>query len=318
MNNGNGKKTKVLITGGAGYIGSVLSRVLLEKGYSVTVLDSFMYGQTSLLDCCAYDDFEIVRGDCRDERLLKDLIKDKDVLIPLAALVGAPLCDRDTIAAKTTNVDAVKLLCDFASKSQRILYPNTNSGYGIGENGKHCTEESPLKPITLYGETKCAAENIVLEKGNSLTFRLATVFGVSPRMRLDLLVNDFVFRAVNDKAVVIFEGHFKRNYIHVRDVTKAFIHAIENFETMKGKSYNVGLDDANLSKLELCRLIQKMIPQFTFLEAPIGEDPDKRDYIVSNARILASGYLPEWTLERGIRELIKCYRILRKTTYANV
>ena len=223
---------KILITGGAGYIGSVLTPILLAKGYEVTVLDSFMFGQNSLADCCQYDKFHVVRGDCRDESLIKKLLKDSDVIIPLAALVGAPLCSRDNIGTRTINYEAVQLICDLASKQQRILMPVTNSGYGIGEAGKFCTEESPLRPISLYGTTKVDAERAVLERENSITFRLATVFGMSPRMRVDLLVNDFVYRAFYDRAVVIFEGHFKRNYIHIRDVAKVFIHGIENFERM--------------------------------------------------------------------------------------
>ncbi len=309
---------KILITGGAGYIGSILTPTLLAQGYEVTVLDSFMFGQNSLADCCQYDTFNVVRGDCRNEALIKELLKDADVIIPLAALVGAPLCSRDEMGTRTINYEAVQMICDLASPQQRILMPVTNSGYGIGEAGKFCTEESPLRPISLYGTTKVDAEKAVLERENSMTFRLATVFGMSPRMRVDLLVNDFVYRAFYDRAVVIFEGHFKRNYIHIRDVAKVFVHGIENFETMKGKPYNVGLEDANLSKLELCAEIKKYLPKFVYLEAPIGEDPDKRDYIVSNARILKTGFEPEWPLSRGIRELIKGYTILRNSVYSNV
>jgi nucleoside-diphosphate-sugar epimerase len=210
------------------------------------------------------------------------------------------------------------MLCRLASPAQWILMPVTNSGYGIGEKGKLCTEDSPLRPISLYGVTKVKAEEKVLARRNGISFRLATVFGVSPRMRVDLLVNDFVHRAVTDRAVVIFEGHFKRNYIHVRDVVRAFIHGLDHFETMKGRPYNVGLDDANLSKLELCAVIKKHLPKFVFLEAPIGEDPDKRDYIVSNARIAATGFKPQWSLDRGIQELIKGYTIVRNSLYSNV
>lgn len=309
---------KVLITGGAGYIGSVLTPTLLEKGYEVTVVDNFMFHQNSLADCCRYDTFNVVRGDCRDESLMKDLVKDADVIIPLAALVGAPLCNRDKIATVTTNRDAIQMLCRLASKEQRFLVPITNSGYGIGEKGKFCTEESPLNPISAYGVTKVEAEKAILERENSISFRLATVFGMAPRMRIDLLVNDFVYRAVSDRTVVVFEGHFKRNYIHIRDVVKVFLHGLNNFDTMKGKPYNVGLEDANLSKLELCAEIQKQIPNFVYMEAPIGEDPDKRDYIVSNARILSTGFKPDWSLSRGIKELIKGYTMIRNSIYSNV
>jgi nucleoside-diphosphate-sugar epimerase len=309
---------KILVTGGAGYLGSVLVPQLLAAGHSVTVLDSFIFRQNSLAECCASEAFDVVRGDCRDEQILADLLKTHDAAIPLAALVGAPLCERDRLGAVSINRDAVQSLCRLASPSQRILMPVTNSGYGIGQPGIPCTEESPLKPISLYGTSKVEAEQAVLARENSISFRLATVFGMAPRMRLDLLVNDFVYRAVNDRALVVFEGHFKRNYIHIRDVARVFLHAIENFETMRGRAYNVGLEDANLTKLELCASIQKHIPGFVYLEAPIGEDPDKRDYIVSNQRILSTGWKPAHSLDDGIRELIKGYRILKNCTYANV
>ncbi|PIR15038.1 MAG: hypothetical protein COV48_16595 [Elusimicrobia bacterium CG11_big_fil_rev_8_21_14_0_20_64_6] len=309
---------EVLVTGGAGYIGSVLTELLLSRGMRVSVVDSFLYDQNSLMSLCCSDSLEIVRGDCRDEALMKTLIKGKDFLIPLAALVGAPICNRDKVGAATINRDAVQMLCRIAAPEQKILYPVTNSGYGIGEKGKFCTEDSPLKPISFYGQTKVEAEKTVLERGNAITFRLATAFGASPRMRMDLLVNDFVYRAVIDRAVVIFEGHFKRNYIHVRDIARVFLHGIENFETMKNKPYNVGLEDANLSKIELCGVIRRVLPSFVHHESAIGEDPDKRDYIVSNARILSTGFKPEWDLERGVRELVKCYTILGQVNpYAN-
>lgn len=310
--------SRVLITGGAGYIGSVLSKSLLDHGFHVTVLDNFMYRPNSLLDCCPCDNFDVVRGDCRDERVIGDLLKDKEVIIPLAALVGAPLCANDQDGARSTNLEAIRLLCKLSSPSQMLLFPVTNSGYGIGEEGKFCTEDTPLRPISLYGETKVAAEKVILDRGNAISLRLATVFGASPRMRLDLLVNDFVYKAVHDRAVVIFEGHFKRNFIHVRDVVRAFLHSIEHFASMKDRPYNVGLEDANLSKVELCQLIQKVVPSFVFFEAAIGEDLDKRDYIVSNARILATGYRPEWSIDRGVRELVKCYTIVRSGQYSNV
>jgi nucleoside-diphosphate-sugar epimerase len=308
----------VLITGGAGYIGSVLTPSLLRAGHRVTVLDNFMFQQQSLADCCQYDTFEVVRGDCRDEALIKSLLAEADLVIPLAALVGAPMCARDPIAAETTNRDAVRTICRLATYEQRIMMPVTNSGYGIGERNTFCTEETPLRPISVYGATKVEAEAAVLARENSLTFRLATVFGMSPRMRTDLLVNDFVYRAVTDRAVVIFEGHFKRNYIHIRDVARLFLFGLDHFEEMKGKAYNAGLDDANLSKLELCAEIKKQLPQFEYLEAAIGEDPDKRDYIVSNARLAQTGFQTAWSLERGIRELIKGYTILRNRLYSNV
>ena len=309
---------KILITGGAGYLGSIMTPYLLGKGHEVTVLDNFLFRQNSLADCCQYDTFNIVRGDCRDADNIKPLLKEADVIIPLAALVGAPLCNDDKLAAESVNHGAVKLLCDLASTDQWIIMPVTNSGYGVGEEGKFCTEETPLRPITLYGRTKVAAEESVLARDNSISFRLATVFGMAPRMRLDLLVNDFVYRAVNDRALLIFEGHFKRNYIHVRDIARVFEHAIDNFDAMKGKPYNAGLEEANLSKLELCAKIKDHLPNFVYVEAEVGEDPDKRDYIVSNQRLLETGFNTHWDLDRGIRELIKGYTIIRNTIYSNV
>ncbi len=308
----------ILITGGAGYLGSIMAPEFLAEGHHVTVLDNFMFDQNSLGHLCADANFDLYRGDARDEEALKPLVKGADIVIPLAALVGAPMCNRDPLAATSTNRDAVETLVGLLGKDQRVLMPITNSGYGIGEAGKYCTEDSPLNPITLYGKTKVEAEEIVLARENGLSFRLATVFGMGPRMRIDLLVNDFVYRAVNDRAVVLFESHFKRNYIHVRDVVRAFQHGIRNFDSMKGEAYNVGLSDANLSKWELCEKIKEHFPAFVFLEAPIGEDPDKRDYIVSNEKIEATGYLPSWSLDDGIRELIKGYRMIRNTVYGNI
>ena len=311
-------KMKILVTGGAGYLGSIMVPHLLSLGHHVTVLDNFMYRQSSLAECCANPAFQVVRGDCRDEDLMKRLIADRDLIIPLAALVGAPLCDRDRIGAVTIGRDAVRMLCRIADPSQRIIVPITNSGYGVGESGKYCTEESPLRPVSLYGRLKVEAEESVLSRGNSVSLRLATVFGMSPRMRLDLLVNDFVYRAVNDRACVIFEGRFKRNYIHVRDVARAFVHVMDHFETMKNNVYNVGLSSANLSKLELCEVIRKHLPKFVYLESPIGEDPDKRDYIVSNEKIERTGYMPQYSLDDGIEELIKGYTIIKNNMYGNV
>lgn len=307
----------ILVTGGAGYIGSVLVPKLLLEGHNVTVLDNFMFNQNSLLDVCKFDSFSIVNGDARDGQILKTLLSKADVIIPLAAFVGAPLCNRDPVAAKAINQDAIDLLVKLSANSQRIIMPVTNSGYGIGQKDIFCTEDTPLNPISVYGVTKVEAEKYVLSRSESITFRLATVFGMSTRMRLDLLVNDFVYRAFNDRTLVIFEGHFKRNFIHIQDVANAFLHAISNFENMKGNAYNVGLEDANLSKIELAEEIKKHIPQFIYLEAPIGEDPDKRDYIVSNQKIIKAGFNMEWSLSRGINELIKGFSILKQNTFGN-
>jgi len=309
---------KILVTGAAGYLGSVLVPELLKLGYSVIALDTFMFGQNSLLDCCVYENFEVHRGDAREEDILRPLIQKVDYIIPLAALVGAPLCKRDRVGTITTNRDAIALLTRLTSREQRIIYPCTNSGYGIGQKGVFCTEETPLNPISLYGKAKVEAEKILLDRGNSISLRLATVFGMSQRMRIDLLVNDFTYRAIKDRFVVVFEGHFKRNYLHIRDVARAFIHVINNFETMKNEPYNVGLSDANLSKLELCAKIKEQIPDFVYLEAPIGEDPDKRDYIVSNEKVEKTGFKPIYSLEDGIRELIKGYTIITNSKYSNV
>ena len=307
----------VLVTGGAGYLGSILVPTLLARGCAVTAVDNFMYGQTSLLDCCAYENFTIVRGDVRDERLMLPLLKKADVIMPLACLVGAPLCAQKPIEARSINLDAILMLLKNASKAQRFISPTTNSGYGVGQAGVFCTEETPMNPISLYGVLKVELEQALLAAG-AVSLRLATVCGVSPRMRLDLLVNDFTYRAVVDRFVVLFEAHFKRNYVHVRDVARAFCHALDHFDEMQGQPYNVGLSDANLSKMELCQEIQKQIPDFTVMEAPIGKDPDQRNYIVSNAKIEATGYRPQVSIQRAIAELIKGYQVVRRNQHANV
>lgn len=311
-------KQSVLVTGGAGYLGSILVPALLAEGFHVHVLDNFMYRQNSLAQCCADARFSVTNGDVRQEGVIRPLLSKADVVIPLAALVGAPICNKDPIGASSTNLQAIKLMAGLMSPDQRILVPITNSGYGIGEKDKYCTEDSPLRPLTLYGRDKVAAEQIVLDRKNSISFRLATVFGMAPRMRIDLLVNDFVYRAVNDRFIVLFESRFRRNFIHIADVARAFLHGIAKFESMRGLPYNVGLDDANLSKWELCERIRQHVPDFTFLEAPVGEDPDKRDYIVSNARIAATGYKPIHSLDEGVVELIKGFTMIKNTVHGNV
>lgn len=309
---------KILITGAAGYIGSVLTEELLKSDYEVIALDNFMYGQTSLLHLAHYKNFSVVRGDARDKNLISKYISDAEFIIPLAAIVGAPASDRDPIAAKTTNLDAIKMILELRKSGQKIIYPNTNSGYGIGQKDKYCDETTPLNPISLYGRLKVEAEKEILGAGDAIAFRLATVFGISPRMRLDLLVNDFVYRAVTDRSVVLFEADFKRNYIHIHDVARAFLHAINNFDSMKNEPYNVGLSNVNLSKRELCEEIKKQIPDFVYLESKIGKDPDKRDYIVSNAKIEKTGFKLIFSLEEGIEELIRGYKIIRRNQFSNL
>ena len=308
----------VLVTGGAGYIGSILTEFLLELGFNVTVLDNFMYKQASLNHLCHNPRFNVVNGDIRNLAHIQPLLKDADVIIPLAALVGAPLCNKDVVGADTTNKEAVFMMLDKISKEQRIIMPTTNSAYGSGDDDNLCTEESPLNPISKYAIDKVAVEEMFMQRENSISYRLATVFGMSPRMRTDLLVNDLTYRAVNDGYVVIFEGHFKRNYIHVRDVCDAFIHAIYNFNTMKGQIYNVGLSSANVSKLELCEIIKKHVPGFSIVEGEIKKDPDQRNYIVSNAKLEATGFEPMYDLDSGIMELLTGYRMIKNNIYGNV
>ena len=309
---------KILITGGAGYIGSVLTLCLLRKDYNVTVIDNLYYNQDSLLPACQYSKFDFIKGDARDDALIRKVLPSFDFIIPLACLVGAPLCEKNKELAVTTNFEAIKLIDSLRGKNQHIIYPTTNSGYGIGEKDNYCTEESPLNPISLYGKTKVEAEELLLEAGNAITLRLATVFGSSQRMRMDLLVNDFVYRALKDKVLVLFEEHFRRNYIHIQDVALTFVHCIENYDQMKNEPYNVGLTNANLTKRELAIKIKEHLSDLIIISSEIGEDPDKRDYIVSNEKIERTGWKPSKNIDDGIIELVKTYSMLKVSKYSNI
>ena len=301
---------RVLVTGGAGYLGSVLCERLLAAGHRVTALDALAHGVPSLLHLCAHPQFEFVRGDVRDEALLRGLLRDADAVLPLAAVVGATACDRDPLLTRSVNLDAVRLLLRLRSPAQLVVFPNTNSGYGASSGAVFCTEETPLEPISLYGRTKVDAERAVLDAPNALALRLATVFGSSPRLRLDLLVNHFVYAAVTDGYLVLFEKDFKRNFIHVRDVADCFLHCLEHGSAMAGRPYNAGLDSANLSKGELALEVKKQVPNLHITFSEIGSDPDKRNYIVSNQRLREAGFEARRSLESGISELLRAYRLL--------
>jgi nucleoside-diphosphate-sugar epimerase len=309
---------KVLVTGGAGYLGSILTEHLVKADYQVTVVDKLLYGQHSLFHLCANPLFDFVIGDVRDEALMRRLVKDADVIIPLAAIVGAPACDRDPWLARSVNLEAIQLLNRLRGSEQLVVFPNTNSGYGTKSGDVFCTEDSSLDPISLYGQGKVQAEQELLNVSNTIVLRLATVFGMSPRMRLDLLVNHFVYAAVTDRYLVIFEKDFKRNYIHIRDVADCFLYCIEHAVTMKGRPYNAGLDDANLSKAELAAKIQTYVPEFYVHFSDIGSDPDKRNYIVSNQRLREAGFEAKRSLDDGIQELLKGYRMLGRSPWKNV
>ena len=309
---------KILVTGGAGYIGSILVPKLLEKNYHVTVVDNLMYKQVSLINCFSNPNFNFVKGDICNEDLMIDHIKKADVIIPLAALVGAPLCRINPSLTKLVNYDAIEFILNNTTKSQKVIFPTTNSGYGIGEKDKYCDENTPLRPVSLYGKLKVDIEKKLLDSNRAVTFRLATVFGASSRMRIDLLVNDFTYRAVNDGFVILFQEHFKRNFIHIQDVASAFLFALDHYSEMVGQAYNIGLSDANLSKKELCERIKKNVKSFYFHAAEVGEDPDKRDYLVSNEKIEQLGWKPQMSLDAGIKELVQAYQVIKPTQFSNI
>jgi nucleoside-diphosphate-sugar epimerase len=310
---------RVLVTGGLGYLGSIICEHLLDAGFEVTALDNLMYGtgQQGLYHLCASPAFDFVKGDVRDEKLMQTVLRRADIIIHLAAIVGASACDRDPSLATSVNLDAVRLLVRLRSPQQLVLFPNTNSGYGTTSGEMLCTEDSPLQPISLYGKTKVEAERVLLAAPNTICLRLATVFGMSPRMRLDLLVNHFVYAAVKDRYLVIFEKDFKRNFVHIRDVADCMLHAIGNAGKMAGKAYNLGLDDANLSKEELALKVKEYVPPFYIHFAPIGQDPDKRNYIVSNHRLRRAGFEARRSLDDGIKELLKGYRMEGRMLFHN-
>ena len=301
---------KVLITGGAGYLGSVLTEVLLNKGYQVTVIDNLIYKQTSVAPFAYHSNFDFVLGDVTNESLLKSLVEKHDVIIPLAAIVGMPACKAQPELTVKVNFEQVKNITEWITKDQMLLVPNTNSQYG--SSIEIITEESSFKPLSLYAETKCDAEKAVLDSGNGIALRLATVFGMSYRMRMDLLVNDFVYKAITDGYLVLFESHFIRNYVHVRDVANTFLFMIENYEKCNNNAFNVGLTSANCTKLELAETIQKYVPDLVIVQNNFKQDFDQRNYIVSNSKLENQGWIPTFTLDKGIQELIKGYQLINK------
>jgi len=311
-------KNTVLITGVAGYLGSIIADHFLKAGHRVIGVDNLSFGSAPLNHLCEQSAFEFVREDVRNESAMAQLVKKADVIIPLAAVVGMPACLRDPWLATSVNLDAIRLINRLRSPQQLVIYPNTNSGYGIKSGNSFCTEETPLDPISIYGQTKCQAEIELLNSSNTITLRLATVFGMSPRMRVDLLVNHFVHAAVTDGYLVIFEKDFKRNFVHVRDVADCMLHCVDNSSRMIGRPYNVGLDSANLSKAELAMKVKAFVPNFYVHFSEVGSDPDKRNYIVSNQRLREAGFEARRSLETGIPELIKGYRLFGRSPLKNV
>lgn len=301
---------KILVTGGAGYVGSVLVPQLVTAGHDVTVLDNMSYEQAGLIGLRSLYQFNLVNGDVRNLNLVKELLEDVEIVIPLAAVVGAPACDKDPEMAQAVNYDAIESMLKLMKPEQKIIFPTTNSGYGTKSGDVYCTEETPLEPISLYGRLKCEAEKLILKRGNAITLRFATVFGVSPRLRLDLLVNSFVYEALQRKYILLYEKDFRRNYLHIRDAADCIIHCINSFDSMKNEIYNVGLDEANLSKWQLANLVKEHVPEFEIVCSEIGTDPDKRDYIVSNEKLRQSGFVASRPIEKGVEELLSVYKMM--------
>ncbi len=308
---------KIAITGASGYIGNILVKNLLDNEFEVTAIDNFRYDNRQIFQLASYPKLNIIEGDVRDNIILKKILS-HDLIIPLAALVGAPLCEKYPNDAISINQKAIELLANKKSSSQIIIYPTTNSGYGSTDGKSECDEDSPIKPISLYGITKTEAEKSILDKTNTISLRLATVFGISPRMRLDLLVNNFVFKALTEGCLTLFESHFIRNYIHIEDVSKAIIHCINNFELTKNNVYNLGLSEANLSKKELALKIKEYLPKLAIVEEEFTKDKDQRNYIVSNKKIESTDFKPSYSLDKGIIELIKGLKILKSNNLGNI
>jgi nucleoside-diphosphate-sugar epimerase len=301
---------KVLITGGAGYIGSVLTEVLLNEGYYVTVIDNLFYKQISIAHFSYHKNFEFILGDVRDDTLLKKLVETHDIIIPLAAIVGMPACKANPELTVKVNYEQVKNITKWSTKNQMVLIPNTNSQYG--SSNELITEESLFKPLSLYSQTKCDAEKVVLDSGNGIALRLATVFGMSYKMRMDLLVNDFTYKSLTDGYIVLFESHFIRNYIHIRDIANTFLFMIKNYNECNNNAFNVGLSSANLTKFELCKKISKYVPDFIIVQNEFKTDFDQRNYMVSNQKLESKGWKPKYSLDDGIKELIKGYQLIKK------
>ncbi len=308
---------KILVTGGAGYIGSVLVPKLLAKGHAVTVVDALRHNFPTLLPVVGAPGFEFIRGDVRNLQVMTPLYRDADVIVPLAAIVGAPACDRVPEEATAINLTVIEQMLAQLSPSQKVLYPTTNSGYGKTTGGSFCTEDSPLNPVSLYGRTKMDAEKAILDWPNAVTFRLATVFGAAPRMRLDLLVNTFVYEAHTRGYITIYEKDAKRNYVFVDDVADCFLYALEHFDAMKGRCYNLGLDEANLSKADLAELVKRHYPKFAVNYNEIHKDPDQRDYIVSNARLKQAGFAASTTIDAAIPALRRAFEMLPASPFLN-
>jgi len=309
---------KILVTGGAGYLGSVLVPKLLKRNYEVTVLDNFLFKQKSTENLKKFKNFNLIEGDVRDLNLLEKIANNFDFIFPLAALVGAPLCDKRPKEAKEVNEDSINYLINILGDNVGLIIPTTNSGYGIGKKDVFCTEESPLNPISIYGSTKVNAEKFVMKRKNSISLRLATVFGMSPRMRIDLLVNYFVYKAIKEKKIEIFEGDFKRNYVHIDDVAEVFLFCVDNFNKLKSNIYNFGIENVNLTKTELALKIKKYVPEFQFFKNEFTQDPDKRDYIVSNKKILSTGFKFKWDIDTGIKDLVEKIKELPEGNYTNI